>query len=74
MKTIAFSEFNKNPDKFLNAINKQKNSFILSRPEGKVVLLDFDEYNALQETLYLTSTFANQRRLEDSLAEMKGNL
>ncbi|HVZ96763.1 MAG TPA: hypothetical protein VG847_07800 [Chitinophagaceae bacterium] len=30
-----------------------------------------DEYNAFKETIYLTSTKANRKRLDDSIEEME---
>lgn len=37
--------------------------------------MDLNEYNSIQETLHLTSTQANRKRLEEAIAEMnKENL
>ena len=44
---------------------------VVSRTNGKnVVVMDLDEYNALQETLHLSGTPANRRRLTESIEEM----
>ena len=40
--------------------------------EGKnVVVMDLEEYNAIQETMHLTSTQANRTRLHSALDEME---
>jgi antitoxin YefM len=55
----------------LNAINENRKIVIVSRKQGKnIVVVDLDEYNAIQETLHLTSTKANRKRLEVAISEM----
>jgi antitoxin YefM len=72
MKVVNYSEFRNNLTENLNAVNEDKEIVIVSRTQGKnVVVMDLDEYNSIQETLHLTSTNANRKRLEESIAEMK---
>ena len=72
MKVVNYSEFRNNLAENLNAVNEDKEIVIVSRTQGKnVVVMDIDEYNSILETLHLTSTKANRKRLEDSIAEMK---
>jgi antitoxin YefM len=71
MKVVNFSEFRNNLAQNLNAVNDDKEIVIVSRTQGKnVVVMDLDEYNSIQETLHLTSTKANRKRLEDAITEM----
>jgi len=71
MKVVNFSEFRKKLADNLNSVNDDKEVVVVSRTQGKnVVVMDLDEYNALQETLHLTSNKANRKRLEESIAEM----
>lgn len=72
MKVVNYSEFRSNLTENLNAVNENKEIVIVSRTQGKnVVVMDLDEYNSLQETLHLTNTKANRKRLEEAIVEMK---
>lgn len=71
MRVVNYSEFRNNLTENLNAVNEDKEIVIVSRMQGKnVVVMDLDEYNSIQETLHLTSTKANRKRLEDAIVEM----
>ena len=71
MRVVNYSEFRNNLTENLNAVNEDKEIVVVSRNQGKnVVVMDLDEYNSIQETLHLTSTKANRKRLEDAIAEM----
>jgi antitoxin YefM len=72
MKVVNYSEFRSNLTENLNAVNEDKEIVIVSRTQGKnVVVMDLEEYNSILETLHLTSTKANRKRLEEAIAEMK---
>ncbi|TXJ23415.1 MAG: type II toxin-antitoxin system prevent-host-death family antitoxin [Chitinophagaceae bacterium] len=74
MKVVNYSEFRNNLTQNLNAVNEDKEIVIVSRTQGKnVVVMDLDEYNSIQETLHLMSTKANRKRLEEAVAEMNKN-
>ena len=65
MKVVNYSEFRNNLTQNLNAVNEDKEIVIVSRTQGKnVVVMDLDEYNSIQETFHLMSTKANRKRLE----------
>jgi antitoxin YefM len=71
MKVVNYSEFRNNLTENLNAVNENREIVIVSRTQGKnVVVMDLDEYNSIQETLHLTSTKANRKRLEEAIGEM----
>lgn len=71
MKVVNYSEFRNNLAENLNAVNDDGEIVVVSRTQGKnVVVMDLDEYNSIQETLHLTSTKANRKRLEDAIAEV----
>lgn len=71
MRVVNYSEFRNNLTENLNAVNEDREIVIVSRTQGKnVVVMDLDEYNSIQETLHLTSTTANRKRLEEAIAEM----
>jgi antitoxin YefM len=72
MKVVNYSEFRSNLTENLNAVNEDREIVIVSRTQGKnVVVMDLDEYNSIQETLHLTSTKANRKRLDEAIVEMK---
>jgi antitoxin YefM len=72
MKVVNYSEFRTNLAQNLNEVNENKEIMIVSRTKGKnVVVMDLDEYNSIMETMHLTSTKANRKRLERAIAEMK---
>ncbi|MBN8879502.1 MAG: type II toxin-antitoxin system prevent-host-death family antitoxin [Sphingobacteriales bacterium] len=74
MKVVNYSEFRNNLTQNLNAVNEDKEIVIVSRTQGKnVVVMDLDEYNSIQETFHLMSTKANRKRLEEAAAEMNKN-
>lgn len=71
MRVVNYSEFRNKLTENLNAVNDDREVVIVSRSKGKnVVVMDLDEYNSLQETLHLTATKANRKRLEDAILEM----
>lgn len=71
MKVVNFSEFRNNLAESLNAVNNDKEIVIVSRTKGKnIVVMDLNEYNSIVETLHLTSSSANRKRLAESLDEM----
>ncbi|PZR07234.1 MAG: type II toxin-antitoxin system prevent-host-death family antitoxin [Flavobacterium psychrophilum] len=74
MKVVNYSEFRNNLSQSLNAVNDDREIVIVSRTKGKnVVVMDLDEYNSIQETLHLTSTKANRKRLEEAITEMNND-
>jgi antitoxin YefM len=71
MRVVNYSDFRNNLAQSLNAVNDDREIVVVSRTKGKnVVVMDLDEYNAIQETLHLTSNAANRQRLTVSLQEM----
>ena len=72
MRVINYTEFRNNLSENLNVVNENSEIVIVSRSKGKnVVLMSLEEYNSIQETLYLNSTSANRNRLEKALANAK---
>jgi antitoxin YefM len=74
MKIVNYSEFRNNLSENLNSVNDDREIVIVSRTQGKnVVVMDLNEYNSIQETLHLTSTKANRKRLEEAIMEINNN-
>lgn len=72
MDVLNYTEFRNNLIENLNRVSNNAEVIVVSRGKGKnVVVMSLDEYNAFQETIYLTSTKVNRRRLDDAMEEME---
>lgn len=72
MEVLNYTEFRKNLTENLNKVSNDAEVIVVSRGKGKnVVVMSLDEYNAFKETIYLTSTKANRKRLDDAMEEME---
>ena len=72
MEVLNYTEFRNNLTENLNKVTADAEVIVVSRGKGKnVVVMSLDEYNAFKETIYLTSTKANRKRLDDSIEEME---
>lgn len=75
MRIVNYSDFRNNLAKNLNTVNDDREIVVVSRTKGKnVVVMDLDEYNAIQETLHLSGNAANRRRLTESIQEMNAGI
>ena len=71
MRVVNYSEFRNQLAENLNAVNDDGDIVVVSRSKGKnVVVMSLDEYNSMQETIYLTSTKANRKQLDAAIDEM----
>jgi antitoxin YefM len=71
MKVVNYTEFRNNLAESLNTVNDDGDIVVVSRSKGKnVVVMSLDEYNSIQETLHLTSTVANRKRLDKAVKHM----
>jgi len=71
MRVVGYSEFRNNLSQNLNSVNEDREVVVVSRTQGKnVVVMDWDEYNSMLETLHLVSSEANHARLEAAIEEM----
>ena len=72
MEVLNYTEFRKNLTKNLNRVNDDAEIVIVSRSKGKnVVVMSLEEYNSINETLYLANSTANKKRLDGALIEME---
>ncbi|HNQ36478.1 MAG TPA: type II toxin-antitoxin system prevent-host-death family antitoxin [Prolixibacteraceae bacterium] len=68
MKAVNYSELRQNLKENLDTVSDNGEFLIVQRPKGKsVVMMSLAEYNALQETLYLSKSKANRERLESAI-------
>ncbi len=70
MEVVNYTEFRKSLTRYLNKVNDDAEIVVVSRSKGKnVVVMSLEEYNAIQETLHITKSAANRKRLDRSIAE-----
>jgi antitoxin YefM len=72
MQIVNYTEFRNKLAESLNMVNDNSEILVVSRSKGKnVVVMSLEEYNAIQETLHLVSSKANQKRLDEAIEEMQ---
>jgi antitoxin YefM len=72
MEVLNYTEFRSNLAENLNKVVSDSEVLVVSRGKGKnVVVMSLDEYNAFKETIYLTSTKANRKRLDEAIEEFE---
>ena len=72
MKVVNYTEFRNNLAESLNSVNDDGDIVVVACSKGKnVVVMSLEEYNSIQETIYLNSTPANRVRLETSIARIE---
>lgn len=72
MEVLNYTEFRKNLTKSLNKVNDDAEIVVVARSKGKnVVVMALEEYNSLLETLHITKSAANRKRLDESIGEME---
>jgi antitoxin YefM len=75
MDILNYTEFRKNLAKSLDKVNDDAEIVIVSRSKGKnLVVMDLNEYNAINETLHLVKSGANRKRLQDAIDEMNSGI
>lgn len=72
MQVVSLTEARNNLKSVFDAVYKDHEEIVIHR-KGKenVVVIPFDEYNAMKETQYLMSSEANRKRLLSSLKELR---
>lgn len=72
MKTIYFTDFASNPEKYLDRVENDNEILFLKRAHGKgSVVLSIEEYNSIMETLHLLKSRKTTDRILESLTQME---
>jgi antitoxin YefM len=72
MQILNYTEFRGQLTRNLKRVTDDAEIIVVNSGKGKnVVLINLDEYNAIQETLYLSKSKANRKRLDEAIAEME---
>lgn len=71
MEIVSYSETRANLKAIMDRVVNDHVPIAITRQRGKpVVMIDLDDWNAMQETMYLMSTPNNAKRLMESIAEL----
>ena len=72
MNAISYTAARANLGKTMKRVCNDHSPVIITRKKGApVVLISLEDYQALEETLYLLRSPANARRLLDSIVELQ---
>lgn len=72
MDAISYTTARANLAKTMERVCNDHSPVIITRKSGaSVVMISLEDYQALEETLYLLRSPANARRLLDSIAELE---
>lgn len=72
MNVLTFSEVRACFKQTMDDVCKDHVPTVITRQRGEhVVMLSLDDYNSMQETLYLMSSPRNASRLMESIAQLK---
>jgi antitoxin YefM len=72
MQILNYTDFRSGLTKNLKKVTDDAEVVIVNNGSGKnVVLISLEEYNAIQETLYLAKSKNNRKRLDEAIAEME---
>ncbi|WP_207682914.1 type II toxin-antitoxin system Phd/YefM family antitoxin [Desulfonema magnum] len=72
MNAIAYSNFRKNFANIMEKICEDHDPVIITRKNLKpVVMMSLEDYNAIEETMYLLRSPANAAQLRASIAEFE---
>jgi len=72
MIAVNFSEFRNNMKKYLDTVEEDEDTLIVTRSKGRgAVVISLSEYNSWKETEYLLSTKANAEHLRKSMQDIE---
>jgi len=74
MAIVSSTEFRKNMSRYVKESNNNKTPLIVTtQKQGSVVVVPIAEWEALQETLYLTTSPKNRARLDTAVQDIRNN-
>jgi len=72
MKVANFSEFRNGLKSYLDDVEENNETVIIKRSKGNgAVLISLEEYNSMQETMYLLGSKKNANRLRESIKQLE---
>jgi len=72
MQTLFYSEARNNLRSFIDKVCANANEYVITtKDKQSAVLMSYDEYASLKETLYLLSSKTNRERLLESVEQIE---
>jgi len=72
MHVLTFSQARADLKQTMDDVCRDHEPAVITRQRGEsVVMISLDDYNGMQETMYLLSSPANAKRLRDSIDQLK---
>lgn len=72
MDAISYTAARQNLAETMDKVIQDHDAVIITRQKaGSVVMMSLEDYNSMQETMYLLSNPANAEHLQKSIAELK---
>ena len=72
MIVANYDEFRSNFKKYLDLVEEDHETLVIKRKTGKgVVMVSFEEYKSIMETLHLLSSRKNANRLYESMDQVR---
>lgn len=72
MRAANFSEFRNGLKSYLDDVEENNETVIIKRSKGNgAVLISLEEYNSMQETMYLSSSRKNANHILEGIGEVK---
>jgi len=72
MQAIVYSNARNNLRTLINKVCDDFDEYIINTKDNKTaVLISYDEYTSMKETLYLMSSKTNRERLDDAIEQIE---
>lgn len=72
MQTVFYSQARNNLREIINKVCDDFDEYVVTTKDDKsVVILSYDEYSAMKETMYLLSSKNNRDRLNDAIDQIE---
>lgn len=72
MQVLTFTQARADLKQTMDDVCRDHEPAVITRQRGEpVVMISLEDYNGMQETLYLLSSTANAKRLRESLEEVR---
>ena len=72
MQAVFYSKARNNLRELINHVCDDFDEYIITtKDDKKAVLISYDEYSAMQETMYLLSSKANRDRLNEAVDQIE---
>ena len=72
MRAVFYSQARNNLREIINKVCDDFDEYIVTTKDNKsAVILSYDEYSAMKETMYLLSSKANRERLNEAVEQIE---